>query len=199
MRAVLPVMRAQASGVIINVSSINARMSANPGVAVYGMSKQALSFLSESCREEVAAFGIRVVAAEPGLVATPTYEKNRPTIGPSSPYAGLLTNVDENVSKSIADGYPPSDTAAGIVAIVEDPEAPARVLVGRTPSNGSGNRPPAPNPNGHRRLDFSRRGTNPQRSRYEVDWPALSPNARSNNAPTPREEAPLTTASATLG
>jgi NAD(P)-dependent dehydrogenase (short-subunit alcohol dehydrogenase family) len=130
MRAVLPVMRAQASGVIINVSSINARMSANPGVAVYGMSKQALSFLSESCREEVTAFGIRVVAAEPGLVATPIYEKNRPTIDSSSPYAELLTNVDENVSKSIADGYPPSDTAAGIVAIVEDPDAPARVLIG---------------------------------------------------------------------
>jgi NAD(P)-dependent dehydrogenase (short-subunit alcohol dehydrogenase family) len=129
-RAVLPVMRAQGHGVIVNVSAVNARLPSSPGIGIYGMTKHAVSFLSASLRDEVARFGIRVVAAEPGMVATALYEKRRPRLEAASPYAELSHQVDTMVHTMIAGGSAPPIVAAGIVAIIDDTDAAARVLIG---------------------------------------------------------------------
>jgi len=68
-RAVLPHMRREERGTIINVSSVAGRISF-PGGGVYCGSKFALEAMSDALRTEVEPFGINVVLVEPGPVAT---------------------------------------------------------------------------------------------------------------------------------
>src|SRR5215212_10673411 len=68
-QAVLPAWRKRGSGVIVNVSSVNGRVS-SPLRAAYSASKFALEALTESLHYEVRHFGIRCVLIEPGAIAT---------------------------------------------------------------------------------------------------------------------------------
>jgi NAD(P)-dependent dehydrogenase (short-subunit alcohol dehydrogenase family) len=68
-RAVLPAMRRERDGTIVNVSSVAGRVSI-PGGGVYSGSKFALEAMSDALRNEVADLGIDVVLVEPGPVRT---------------------------------------------------------------------------------------------------------------------------------
>ena len=68
-RAVLPIMRAQRSGHVVTITSTAGIVSGGFGSA-YGASKFALEGWTESLREEVEQFGIRVTAVEPGFFRT---------------------------------------------------------------------------------------------------------------------------------
>lgn len=68
-REVLPHMREQESGAIVNVSSVAGRVSM-PGMGVYSGSKFAMEAMSDALRPEVASFGVDVVLVEPGPVET---------------------------------------------------------------------------------------------------------------------------------
>lgn len=68
-REVLPTMRAQGSGSIVNVSSLAGRVSV-PLMGAYCATKFAVEALSDALRVEARAFGVRVALVEPGLVAT---------------------------------------------------------------------------------------------------------------------------------
>jgi clavulanate-9-aldehyde reducatase len=67
--AALPIMGAQGSGHIINVSSVAGRQ-ATLGAAVYNLTKFGVNGFSEGLRQEVAAANVRVTVIEPGMVAT---------------------------------------------------------------------------------------------------------------------------------
>jgi len=84
-QAVLPAWRRRGSGVIVNVSSVNGRVS-SPLRAAYSASKFALEALTESLHLEVRHFGIRSVLIEPGAIATGI--KGSEHKGPAD-YAGL--------------------------------------------------------------------------------------------------------------
>jgi NAD(P)-dependent dehydrogenase (short-subunit alcohol dehydrogenase family) len=73
-RAFLPPMRHRGAGRIVNVSSILGRF-ALPGSGIYAASKFALEAASDALRIELAPFGVRVVVVEPGVIATPLYER----------------------------------------------------------------------------------------------------------------------------
>lgn len=68
-RAVLPTLRAQRGGAIVNLSSMGGQMSA-PGFGAYSASKFALEGLSEALAAEVRSFGIKVMIVEPGAFRT---------------------------------------------------------------------------------------------------------------------------------
>lgn len=72
-KAVLPGMREQAAGLIINIASIAAQQSFENWGA-YGVSKAALAALSDAIRVEEAAYGIRVVTLFPGAVNTAIWD-----------------------------------------------------------------------------------------------------------------------------
>ena len=74
MRAVLPGMRERGRGRIVNVTSAADRL-ALAGIGVYNGSKMALAGLTDALRQEVAGTGVDVVAVEPGIVATPFYDR----------------------------------------------------------------------------------------------------------------------------
>ncbi|MGF9698037.1 SDR family oxidoreductase [Paenibacillus sp. MABNR03] len=93
-RAVIPVMRKQQQGLIINLSSVSG-LSGFPGHAPYAASKFAVEGFTESLRHEMTSFGIRVVLVEPGAYRTPIWDKGLGEIHRSddSPYKDKLDAV----------------------------------------------------------------------------------------------------------
>jgi NAD(P)-dependent dehydrogenase (short-subunit alcohol dehydrogenase family) len=85
-QAVVPAMRRNGSGAIVNVSSVNGRVSA-PLSGVYAACKFALEAMSETLHYELGHFGIRVVIVEPGYIAPGM--KGRPQHGLDEPYDEL--------------------------------------------------------------------------------------------------------------
>ena len=77
--AALPLMRAQGSGHIVNVSSVAGRI-ASAGSGVYNLTKFGVGAFSESLRQEAVGLGVRVTLVEPGAVATELPGHNRPEV-----------------------------------------------------------------------------------------------------------------------
>jgi NAD(P)-dependent dehydrogenase (short-subunit alcohol dehydrogenase family) len=111
-KAVLPVMRQQGSGRIINISSVVGHV-APPYVGLYATSKFALEGLSEALREEVRPFGIDVALIEPGFVKTHIVSQT-PT-NPIAAYTSGRQAAAQTLSKSVQNGMPPRAVAQVIL------------------------------------------------------------------------------------
>jgi NAD(P)-dependent dehydrogenase (short-subunit alcohol dehydrogenase family) len=74
-RAVLPQMRSQGSGTIVQMSSVGGQTTA-PGFGAYCATKFGLEGLTETLQEEVAPFGIRTIIVEPGAFRTGLFRKD---------------------------------------------------------------------------------------------------------------------------
>jgi NAD(P)-dependent dehydrogenase (short-subunit alcohol dehydrogenase family) len=95
---VLPVMRKQKSGTIVNVSSVGGRIGL-PALSAYHGTKFALEGLSESIAYELEPFGIRVVITEPGAIRTNILNSSasaKKALDPKSPYFSLTQKLDDN-------------------------------------------------------------------------------------------------------
>ncbi len=75
MREVLPIMRAQKSGNVINVTSIAARNGGGAGAVLYAGAKGFVSTVTRGWAKEVVGDNIRVNAISPGVIATPFHER----------------------------------------------------------------------------------------------------------------------------
>jgi NAD(P)-dependent dehydrogenase (short-subunit alcohol dehydrogenase family) len=97
---VLPSMRAQRSGRIVNIGSMGGKLTF-PGGGAYHASKYAVEALSDALRFEVAGFGIRVVLIEPGLITT-NFEAAVAAGMPSGegPYADFNAAVQKSTSEA---------------------------------------------------------------------------------------------------
>lgn len=130
-RAVLPHMRAQRSGHIIQMSSVGGQV-ANPGHAMYAMTKFALEGMSEALRGEVAPLGIRVTIVEPGPFRTDFAGRSIGFSDPIDDYVGTPAG-DLRKRFSDQDGEQPNDpvrAAELIVASDADQDAPMRMPLG---------------------------------------------------------------------
>ncbi|ODP31452.1 SDR family NAD(P)-dependent oxidoreductase [Pandoraea sp. ISTKB] len=74
-RAVVPAMRQQGGGAIVNVTSIAARHGGGPGALIYAASKGFVSTLTRGMAKELMADRIRVNAVSPGVIMTPFHEQ----------------------------------------------------------------------------------------------------------------------------
>ena len=131
-KAVLPVMRRQGSGHIIQVSSI-AGLTGSVTVSSYSASKHALEGWSESLRMELSPLGIKVVLVEPGAFQTDIWTRGAKmgehATKPTSP------NLQRSLRmRSAVEKLPKADPIAVarlIVAIAQNPNPRLRYLVGR--------------------------------------------------------------------
>lgn len=115
-RAVLPVMRAQKGGTIVNVSSI-AGQDALATCGLYASSKFALEALSESLAREVESFNVSVLIVEPGAFRTNFLSAVQKTETPlSDPYRGGPVDVMLGKFDS-AQGKQPGDTEKAVARI----------------------------------------------------------------------------------
>jgi len=132
-RAAIPLMRAQRSGVIINISAWLGRMGF-PLLTYYNATKYAVEAITDSLRYEVAPFGIRVHSVLPGLFGTRFVSKglvaNPATVSPKSPYAALAAKLIPVVAKKINEGPNPVAVAEAVQRVIENSGSPIRTPVG---------------------------------------------------------------------
>ena len=130
LRAVLPTMRAQGSGTIVNVSSCAGRVR---GFAIHGSymaSKHALSTLSDALAMEVRPLGIRVVCIEPGFFRTPIMTKATIPEDPASPYRTFDEAVTRFMIDGVDNGAEAETVARAVVDAVDDDGGRVHYLVG---------------------------------------------------------------------
>ena len=130
--AVLPSMRERGSGRIVNVTSTAGRIG-NPTQGAYCMSKWAQEALTETLAAEVAPFGIKVSAVEPGVIVTPIFEKAMSDLAsPDSPYADANQRIGEWFLQSLLTGagLAPEAVADVIAECVTADQPKVRYLVG---------------------------------------------------------------------
>ena len=128
-QAVLPFMRAQGSGHIIQVSSI-AGVTAHPNLGIYHASKWALEGLSESLAQEVAPLGINVTIVEPALFKTDWSGSSAKHAQPNAAYADGHQTFDTMIGEMETEAGEPHATAAALLRLVDDDEPPMRVFFG---------------------------------------------------------------------
>ena len=134
LKAVLPVMRKQRSGAIVNISSIGGRIGV-PLNSAYVGSKFALEGFSESIKYELESFGIKVILIEPGAVNTNYLENSKQAqkaMDPDSPYAEFSKKVSEGVRERFKDtnSSSPKQVAEVILGAIKSEKPNTRYLVG---------------------------------------------------------------------
>mgnify|MGYP000906154189 FL=1 len=112
-QAVLPVMRRQGSGRIVNISSVVGFLPA-PFMAIYAASKHAVEGLSESMDHEVRQFGIRVALVEPGFTRTNIDAAAPRADHPLSDYHAARKRVSTTIASQIAGAPDPTGVARTI-------------------------------------------------------------------------------------
>ena len=134
MKAVLPIMRKQRRGTIVNISSIGGKIGV-PLNSAYVGSKFALEGFSESMKYELEGFGIKVILIEPGAVNTNYLENSKQAqkaMNPDSPYAELSKMVSEGVRERFKEtnSSSPMQVAEVILSAIKSEKPNTRYLVG---------------------------------------------------------------------
>jgi NAD(P)-dependent dehydrogenase (short-subunit alcohol dehydrogenase family) len=131
-KEVLPVMRKQRNGIIVNVSSGAGRV-AIPVSSAYVATKFALEGLSESMRYELKEFGINIIIIEPGVIMT-NFVENMKTAGTrsrsESPYADLIGRTLKGFGGLMDNSSPPKLVAEAILNAITSKEPEIRYVVG---------------------------------------------------------------------
>jgi len=130
MQRVIPIMRKQRSGTIVNVSSIAGRIGFPMGSA-YVSSKFALEGLSESISYELKQFGIKIILIEPGVIKTNfALVTPKRAVDANSSYSQLMNKLEENLFSTIANGTSPKEVATVILRSITEASPDHRYLVG---------------------------------------------------------------------
>jgi NAD(P)-dependent dehydrogenase (short-subunit alcohol dehydrogenase family) len=130
-RAALPIMRKQRSGCILQVSSLGGRLGL-PGSTAYHAAKWAVGGFTESLAQEVAPFGVRVCALEPGGMRTnwgARAHKDVPALHPDyEPSVGaLIKSLNSLWGRENSD---PAKVAQIVLRLAASDHLPAHLLLG---------------------------------------------------------------------
>lgn len=131
-QAVLPYLRAQGSGHILQVSSIGG-ISAFPNIGMYNASKWALEGLSQALAAEVADFGVKVTVIEPGAYSTDWGGASAKHATPMPAYDDFRQQAAEARQRRAGSPGDPVATRAAVLAVVDADEPPLRIFFGDGP------------------------------------------------------------------
>lgn len=135
-RAILPTLREQRSGHILNISSANG-ISAFAGVGIYSATKFALEAISEALAQEVKPLGIKVTIIEPGSSRTNFSSRALSTLSHQiNDYAQTSGKIVQRLQER--DGKQPNDpakAAAAMIQVVESDNPPLRLALGKDSVN----------------------------------------------------------------
>ena len=131
-RATLPILRAQGSGHIVNISAA-AVISNYAGFSIYGATKWALEGVSESLAAELKPLGIKVTIVQPGPFRTDfiarSLERAESHIADYDRTSGkFMRFLEAMAGKQPGD---PAKAAAAIIAAVESDTPPLRLILGK--------------------------------------------------------------------
>ena len=131
LRAILPRMRAQGGGAIVQMSSVGGQTTA-PGFGAYCATKFALEGLTQALADEVAPFGIRTLIVEPGAFRTGLFRADAAYLSAATPeYAGTVGVTRDYVSTG--DGSQlgdPAKAAQAILTALDAEDPPLRLVLG---------------------------------------------------------------------
>jgi NAD(P)-dependent dehydrogenase (short-subunit alcohol dehydrogenase family) len=129
-QAVLPILRGQGTGHIVQISSVGG-IAAFPSLGAYHASKWALEGFSESLAQEVAGAGIKVTIVEPGGFTTDWAGSSAAQADPNPAY----DHVRDAIAARFGDARyaDPADAGAALLHIVDAENPPLRVLFGTEP------------------------------------------------------------------
>jgi short-subunit dehydrogenase len=131
-QAFLPAMRERGSGTVINISSMVGRVTL-PMQGVYCASKHAVEAISDAMRQELLAFGVRVVVVEPGAVRTSftatATSKVQGYASASSPYEQAFQNYQDGMERMYRNAPGPEVIARAISRILRTRRPRARYIV----------------------------------------------------------------------
>jgi NAD(P)-dependent dehydrogenase (short-subunit alcohol dehydrogenase family) len=131
-QAVLPIMRRQKSGTIVNISSGAGRFGFPSGSA-YVSTKFAVEGLSESMSYELESFGIRVVIVEPGVIRTNFNEGlvvAKKSKDPNSPYSQIMQKTIAGFEEMMKNASSPELVAEVVLNAIRDKNPSLRYLAG---------------------------------------------------------------------
>ena len=128
-QAVIPVMRKQKSGIIVNVSSVAGRIGF-PVSPAYISSKFALEGLSESMRYELSPFGINIIIIEPGVIKTNFMSSVKKSMKPDSVYKDITNKVIAGITMMAEMGTPAQEVARTIIKAIKSENPLPRYTVG---------------------------------------------------------------------
>lgn len=130
-QAVLPILRDQGSGHLVQISTIGG-IAAFPSLGAYHASKWALEGLSESLAQEVAGTGVKVTLVEPGGFSTDWAGSSAVHADPNPAYADLRAAMAARPgSAQLGD---PTAVGPALLQIVDADQPPLRVLFGSQPT-----------------------------------------------------------------
>jgi NAD(P)-dependent dehydrogenase (short-subunit alcohol dehydrogenase family) len=130
---VLPIMRKQESGIIVNVSS-GAGIFGYPGSSAYVSTKFAVEGLTESISYELESFGIKAVLIGPGFIRTNFANAMilaKKAQDPNSPYTEMMQTIQSNSSEMATNASPVDSVSSAILKAVTSRRPNLRYLVGK--------------------------------------------------------------------
>jgi short-subunit dehydrogenase len=132
-KAVIPLMREQQNGIIINISSFLGKIGL-PLLTFYNASKYAVEGITDSLRYELKDFNIRVHSVMPGFFDTnfarDNLVTNPKTFDKNSPYSKIVSNLAPTIIEQINHGNDVNEVGKMVLEIIENTKFPARATIG---------------------------------------------------------------------
>ena len=131
-KKIIPIMRLQKSGTIINISS-GAGQVGFPGISAYVSTKFAIEGFSESLMYELLPYGIKVVIIEPGVIKTDFFRNckvSEHSMKKNSTYSPSLDKFQRNIELMQEHATSPTDVAKVIIQVLGNNEPKQRYIVG---------------------------------------------------------------------